>query len=58
MGRALAVVRGARTHGTGGLVLLSGPAGIGKTALLGEVCQQAARSELRVAVAGVTGWIT
>lgn len=51
MARTLAVVRGARTHGRGGVLLASGPAGIGKTALLGEVCQQADRSGLRVASA-------
>ena len=49
MAQALAVVRGARMHGAGGLLLVSGPAGIGKTALLAEICQQAARSGLRVA---------
>jgi DNA-binding CsgD family transcriptional regulator len=49
MARALAVVRGARMHGAGGLLLVSGPAGIGKTALLAEICQQAGRSGLRVA---------
>ncbi len=47
--QALAVVRGARTHGTGGLLLVSGPPGIGKTALLTEICQQAGRSGVRVA---------
>jgi DNA-binding CsgD family transcriptional regulator/tetratricopeptide (TPR) repeat protein len=49
MAQALAVVRGARMHGTGGLLLVSGPAGIGKTALLAEICRQAGRSGLRVA---------
>lgn len=48
MAQALAVVRGARLHGAGGLLLVSGPPGIGKTALLTEICQQAGRSGLRV----------
>ena len=48
MSRALSVVRDAQRHGSGSLVLLSGPAGIGKTALVNEVCHQAAIAKLRV----------
>lgn len=49
MARALSVVRAARNHGYGGVLLVSGPAGIGKTALLREICRQAATQQLRVA---------
>ncbi|MFK0160317.1 AAA family ATPase [Streptomyces sp. NPDC090493] len=49
MERVLAVIRSARRHGTGGVVLVSGPAGIGKSALLAEVCSQAARIQVRPA---------
>jgi hypothetical protein len=54
MAQALAVVRGAPRHGVSGLLLVSRPAGIGKTALLAGICQQAGRSGLRVA-AGTCG---
>jgi DNA-binding CsgD family transcriptional regulator len=51
MARALALVRGAVRHGTGGVVLICGPAGIGKTALLTEVRRQAERTGVRSLVA-------
>jgi ATP/maltotriose-dependent transcriptional regulator MalT len=47
---AMAVLRRARDHGSGGVLLISGPAGIGKTALLSEICKQAATMRLRVAI--------
>ena len=50
MARALSTVRGVRRQGTGGVVLVSGQAGIGKTALLAEVCRQAARLQVRTAI--------
>jgi DNA-binding CsgD family transcriptional regulator len=46
---ALAVIRRTRTHGASGVVLLSGNAGIGKTALLAEICRQAVHMNLRLA---------
>jgi len=49
MARALSALRGTRDHGTTGLLLISGPAGIGKTAVLREICQQATRMKVRVA---------
>jgi DNA-binding CsgD family transcriptional regulator len=49
MARALSVLRGAHRHGTGGVLLVCGPAGIGKTALLAEVCRQAGRLRVRCA---------
>jgi DNA-binding CsgD family transcriptional regulator len=49
MARALAVVRGARLRGTGGVLLVSGPPGIGKTALVTEIRQQSVALKLRVA---------
>ncbi|MET8870785.1 AAA family ATPase [Nocardia sp. NPDC004604] len=49
MTRALAVLRGACRHGAGGIVTVCGPPGIGKTAVLSEICRQAARMGMRVA---------
>src|SRR5271154_7417050 len=46
---ALAVIRRTRTHGASGVVLISGNAGVGKTALLSEICRQAAHMNIRVA---------
>lgn len=46
---ALGVVRATRVHGASGVVLISGDAGIGKTALLSEICRQAAHMRIRVA---------
>jgi predicted ATPase len=48
MASALSALRGTSQHGTSASVLICGPAGIGKTALLGEVCEQAARMKIRV----------
>jgi DNA-binding CsgD family transcriptional regulator/tetratricopeptide (TPR) repeat protein len=48
MASALSALRGACQHGTSSSVLISGPAGIGKTALLAEICQQATRMNMRV----------
>src|SRR6266436_5424948 len=48
LGRALAVLRRARQHGSGGLLLITGPAGIGKTALLAETIRQARAMSYRV----------
>ena len=48
MASALAALRGACQHGTSAAVLICGPAGIGKTALLEEICRQAARMSIRV----------
>src|SRR5580698_1226552 len=48
MASALSALRGACHHGTSASVLLSGPAGIGKTALLAGICQQATRMNIRV----------
>jgi DNA-binding CsgD family transcriptional regulator len=45
---ALAVIRRTRTHDASGAVLISGNAGVGKTALLAEICRQAARMNIRV----------
>ena len=49
MSRALAALRGASRHGSSAAVLVSGPSGIGKTALLAEIFQQAAAMKFRVA---------
>jgi len=49
MARALAVLRTARGYGYGGVLLVSGSPGIGKTALLTEICRQAAALRVRVA---------
>jgi DNA-binding CsgD family transcriptional regulator len=46
---ALAVVRRTRTHGASGVVLISGNAGVGKTAVLSEICRQAAHMNIRLA---------
>src|SRR6201988_1709165 len=46
---ALAVIRRTRTHGASGVVLISGNAGVGKTALLSEICRQATHMNIRVA---------
>src|ERR1700722_9627002 len=48
MATVLSALRGACHHGTSASVLLSGPAGIGKTALLAGICQQATRMNIRV----------
>jgi DNA-binding CsgD family transcriptional regulator len=49
MARALSALRGASQHGASAAVLVSGPAGIGKTALLAEICHQAVPLRFRVA---------
>jgi DNA-binding CsgD family transcriptional regulator/tetratricopeptide (TPR) repeat protein len=48
MASALSALRGASQHGTSSSVLISGPAGIGKTALLAEICEHATRMKIRV----------
>ena len=48
MASALSALRGACQHGTSASVVISGPSGIGKTALLAEVCEQASRMKFRV----------
>jgi DNA-binding CsgD family transcriptional regulator/tetratricopeptide (TPR) repeat protein len=47
MASALSALRGACQHGMSASVLISGPAGIGKTALLAEICEQATRMKIR-----------
>ena len=49
MARALSVLRGAGQHRSSAAVLVSGPVGIGKTALLAEICLQAVPLNFRVA---------
>jgi predicted ATPase len=49
LARALGIVRRTRVHGASGVVLITGEPGIGKTALLSEICRQAAHSRIRVA---------
>jgi DNA-binding CsgD family transcriptional regulator len=49
MARALAVLRGVSRHGSSGAVLISGRPGIGKTAVLAEICRQAVTMKFRVA---------
>lgn len=48
MERTLALVRTACQHGSGGVLLVTGPAGIGKTALVTEVRRQSVALKLRV----------
>ena len=48
MASALSALRGASQHGTSSSVMISGPAGIGKTALLAEICEHATRMKIRV----------
>jgi len=48
MASALSALRGASQHGTSASVVISGPAGIGKTALLTEICEYATRMKIRV----------
>jgi DNA-binding CsgD family transcriptional regulator len=48
MASALAALRSSCQHGTSASVLISGPAGIGKTALLAEICELATRMKIRV----------
>ncbi|MFD7155507.1 helix-turn-helix transcriptional regulator [Kribbella sp. NPDC059898] len=45
---ALSAVRRVRTADASGVVLVSGPAGIGKTAVLTEICRQASGQRFRV----------
>ena len=49
LARALAVLRGASRHGSTGAILVSGPAGIGKTTVLAEICRRAAAMQFQVA---------
>src|SRR5580658_7937411 len=48
MASALSALRGASQHGTSASVVICGPAGIGKTALLSEICEHATRMKIRV----------
>jgi DNA-binding CsgD family transcriptional regulator len=49
MAVALSVLRSASQHGATGVLLITGPSGIGKSALMSEVCRQASAMKLRVA---------
>ena len=46
---SLSTVHRTRVHGASGVVLITGDPGIGKTALLSEVCRHAAHMRIRVA---------
>src|SRR5580692_8421858 len=48
MASALSALRSASQHGTSSSVVISGPAGIGKTALLAEICEHATRMKIWV----------
>jgi DNA-binding CsgD family transcriptional regulator/tetratricopeptide (TPR) repeat protein len=48
MASALSALRGASQRGTSASVEICGPAGIGKTALLAEICEHAIRMKIRV----------
>jgi DNA-binding CsgD family transcriptional regulator len=48
MASAVSALRSASQHGTSSSVVISGPAGIGKTALLSEICAHATRMKIRV----------
>ena len=48
MASAQSALRSSCQHGTSASVLISGPAGIGKTALLAEICELATRMKIRV----------
>ncbi|HUD37304.1 MAG TPA: AAA family ATPase [Streptosporangiaceae bacterium] len=48
MASTLSALHSSCQHGTSASVLISGPAGIGKTALLAEICEQATRMKIRV----------
>ncbi|MGW0971200.1 AAA family ATPase [Streptomyces sp. NPDC002516] len=49
---AMSAMRNAVRHGSSSLIMVSGPPGIGKTALMREVSSQAARMDVRVAAGG------
>ncbi|MGW1913841.1 AAA family ATPase [Streptomyces sp. NPDC002076] len=49
LARLLSGVRAVKQHETSSVLLISGPAGIGKTAVMSELCAQAAAMSLRVA---------
>lgn len=49
LGRLLSGVRAVKQHDSSSVLLISGPAGIGKTALMSELCAQAATMSVRVA---------
>jgi predicted ATPase/DNA-binding CsgD family transcriptional regulator len=46
---ALGIVRRTRVHSASGVALITGGPGIGKTAVLSEICRQAAHMRIRVA---------